>query len=241
MSHSAGSAAHVRPHGKGPVVDGAPQVGRAAQDRRTLILACAAELFATRGVAAATVRDIGDAAGDLSGSLYHYFPSKDAIVGEVLSQFMVGVQRRFAEVARRSPTPEQTVRGLVHATLAVIEAHPHPTAMYQNDRQYLRDRGLLQPVHSASRAVREYWLVALRAGIADGSFRDDMPPEVVYQGPARHPVGDDALAEPERPSTAVFGDLLVGSSSTACGGRRPDRSSPTVGPTITAVEAGAWR
>jgi AcrR family transcriptional regulator len=214
MSHSAGPrtppAADVGPHGKGPVVDDEPQPGGAAQDRRTLILMCAAELFATRGVAAATVRDIGEAAGVLSGSLYHYFPSKDAIVGEVLAQFMADVQRRFADVARRSRTPEQTVRGLVHETLVVIQEHPHPTAMYQNDRQYLRERGLLGAVHSASRAVQEHWLVALRAGIEDGSFRDDVPPEVFYRA-----LRDTLWATMHWPnrknySTPVFGDLLVG-------------------------------
>lgn len=127
---------------------------RPSRARRAAILACSAELFARRGVAATTVRDIGEAAGVLSGSLYHYFPSKDAIAGEVLAGFMDDVQRRFAEVEHRSHTPEETLRGLVHATLAVIEEHPHPTAMYQNDRKYLRDRGLLEPVDSASRAVR---------------------------------------------------------------------------------------
>lgn len=191
-------------------MDEGPQARGSAQDRRTLILACAAELFATRGVAAATVRDIGEAAGVLSGSLYHYFPSKDAIVGEVLAQFMADVNRRFAEVARRSRTPEETVRGLVHETLAVIEEHPHPTAIYQNDRQYLRDRGLLGPVHSASRAVQEHWLVALRGGISDGSFRDDVPPEVFYRA-----LRDTLWATMHWPNrkhycTAAFGDLLVG-------------------------------
>ncbi len=181
-----------------------------ARDRRAVILARSAELFATRGVAATTVRDIGEAAGLLSGSLYHYFPSKDAIVGEVLTHFMCDVQRRFAEVARRSRTPEQTVRGLVHETLAVIEEHPYPTAMYQNDRQYLRDRGLLEPVHNASRAVQEHWLVALRSGIADGSFREDVPPEVFYRA-----LRDTLWATMHWPnrkdhSTAEFGDLLVG-------------------------------
>ncbi|WP_198588015.1 TetR/AcrR family transcriptional regulator [Geodermatophilus chilensis] len=147
------------------VDDPAPSAGiPGSGDRRAAILARSAELFATRGVTATTVRDIGEAAGVLSGSLYHHFRSKDAIVGEVLAEFMADVQHRFAEVARRSRTPEETVRGLVHATLTVIEEHPHPTAMYQNDRQYLRERGLLEPVRSASRAVRDHWLKALEAG-----------------------------------------------------------------------------
>ncbi len=153
---------------------------------------------------------MGEAAGVLSGSLYHYFPSKDAIVAEVLAGFMDDVQRRFAEVARRSRTPDETVRGLIHETLAVIEEHPYPTAIYQNDRQYLRDRGLLAPVDSASRAVRNHWLVALRAGTADGSFRDHIPPEVSYRA-----LRDTLWATmhwPNRRSytTAAFAELLGG-------------------------------
>lgn len=161
--------------------DGRGTTGEPARDRRADILACSAELFATRGVAATTVRDIGQAAGVLSGSLYHHFASKDAIAGEVLAGFMTDVQRRFARAAAESRTPEGTVRALIRETLAVIEQHPHPTAMYQNDRQYLRDRGLLEPVVSASRAVRGHWLTALEAGVADGSFRGDVPPEVAYR------------------------------------------------------------
>jgi AcrR family transcriptional regulator len=192
------------------VVDGRRGVGaQPSRDRRADILAHSAELFATRGVAATTVRDIGEAAGVLSGSLYHYFPSKDAIVGEVLAGFMADVQRRFAEVARRSRTPEEAVRALVHETLAVIEEHPYPTAMYQNDRQYLRDRGLLEPVDSASRAVRGHWLTALEAGIADGSFRGDVPPEVFYRA-----LRDTLWATMHWPnrrsySTAEFAGLLA--------------------------------
>ncbi len=183
---------------------------RLTPDRRGAILARSAELFATRGVAATTVRDIGEAAGVLSGSLYHYFPSKDAIVTEVLAGFMEDVQRRFAEVARRSRTPGETLRGLIHETLAVIEEHPYPTAIYQKDRQYLRDRGLLAPVDSASRAIRNHWLVALRAGTTDGDFRDDVPPEVSYRA-----LRDTLWATMHWPNrkdyaTAAFAEMLGG-------------------------------
>ena len=41
--------------------------------RRRQILDCAAELFARQGVAATTVRQIGEAVGMLSGSLYRYY------------------------------------------------------------------------------------------------------------------------------------------------------------------------
>ncbi|MGY1814101.1 TetR/AcrR family transcriptional regulator [Blastococcus sp. SYSU D00820] len=154
---------------------------RHSPERREEILARSAELFATRGVAATTVRDIGDAAGVFSGSLYHYFPSKHAIVGELLGRFMADIQGRFAAVVERAGSPEETLRGLVLATLQVIDEHPHPTAIYQRDRQYLREHGLLEPVDTASRAVRGHWLAAIEAGVADGSFRDDVPAHVFYR------------------------------------------------------------
>ncbi|WP_425516879.1 TetR/AcrR family transcriptional regulator [Novosphingobium profundi] len=44
-----------------------------------MILAAAAALFAERGYAATSIRDIGEKVGLLGGSLYHYIKSKDAL------------------------------------------------------------------------------------------------------------------------------------------------------------------
>ena len=55
--------------------------------RRDELLAIAAELFAERGFTNTTVRDIADAAGILSGSLYHHFDSKESMVDELLDTF----------------------------------------------------------------------------------------------------------------------------------------------------------
>ena len=153
----------------------------ATSDRRAQILSTSAELFATKGIAATTVRDIGETAGVFSGSLYHYFKSKNAIASEILRLFMEDILRRFDEVGRRTGTPCATVRGMILETLLIIEEHPYPTAIYQNDRQYLRDNGLLEPIDMASRAVRTHWLVAIRAGADAGTFRSDIPPEIFYR------------------------------------------------------------
>ncbi len=151
------------------------------RDRRTEILEIAGELFASRGVGATTVREIGERAGVFSGSLYHYFASKNAIVEEILSAYMRDIQARFAAVAAASASPHDTVRGLIAETLAVIDDHPQPTAIYQQDRQYLRKHDLLGAVDIPSRDVRAFWLDAINEGIADGTFRDDVPAEIFYR------------------------------------------------------------
>jgi AcrR family transcriptional regulator len=56
--------------------------------RRDELLELAAEMFAERGLRATTVRDIADAAGILSGSLYHHFSSKEEMVDEALRSFL---------------------------------------------------------------------------------------------------------------------------------------------------------
>ena len=55
--------------------------------RRSELLAIAAGLFAERGFKNTTVRDIADAAGILSGSLYHHFDSKESMVDEIMRPF----------------------------------------------------------------------------------------------------------------------------------------------------------
>ena len=53
-------------------------------NRRSEILHEAAKIIASKGYASATVRDIADASGILSGSLYHHFDSKDQMLVEIL-------------------------------------------------------------------------------------------------------------------------------------------------------------
>ncbi len=60
------------------------------------MLALSAELFAERGFAGVTVDDIGAAAGVSGPALYHHFPSKEALLGEML----VGISERLLGQAR---------------------------------------------------------------------------------------------------------------------------------------------
>ncbi|OAN59429.1 TetR/AcrR family transcriptional regulator [Sphingobium sp. TCM1] len=51
--------------------------------RRRQILEIAAQLFARKGYRGTSMRDIGEAAGVLGGSLYHHIKSKDALFVEL--------------------------------------------------------------------------------------------------------------------------------------------------------------
>ncbi|MFK4088015.1 TetR/AcrR family transcriptional regulator [Kribbella sp. NPDC020789] len=54
--------------------------------RRERLLDAALEVFAAKGIAATSVKDVAAAAGVTPGLIYHYFESKDALAAGVLAE-----------------------------------------------------------------------------------------------------------------------------------------------------------
>ena len=151
------------------------------QDRRELILSVAAEMFARKGLRATTVRAIADAVGVFSGSLYHYFPSKDAILDEVLTRYLSTIQERYAVVLGSGKSPAECLHDLVVSSLEVAEEQPYATAIYQNEGQYLREMPSFRGIQDAASSIQQTWLQVIEAGVAEGCFRGDIPPWVFYR------------------------------------------------------------
>ena len=149
-------------------------------DRRDVILERAADLFAKQGVAATTVREIAEAVGILSGSLYHHFASKDEIVDAIVSSFMDDLVQRYDAVMAAGDDPHDRLVGLVKASIATSADHPHATEIYQNDARYLQADDGPTIVRQSARAVRNAWISVLEDGAASGAFRNDVPVKVVY-------------------------------------------------------------
>jgi AcrR family transcriptional regulator len=149
-------------------------------DRRDVILERAADLFAKQGVAATTVREIAEAVGILSGSLYHHFASKDEIVDAIVSSFMDDLVSRYDAVMTADTDPEARLVGLVRASIATSADHPHATEIYQNDARYLQAADGPTIVRQSARAVRSAWIQVLEEGAQTGVFRDDVPVKVIY-------------------------------------------------------------
>jgi TetR/AcrR family transcriptional regulator, cholesterol catabolism regulator len=151
------------------------------QDRRAQILATAAEMFARKGVRSTTVREIGDAVGILSGSLYHHFASKDDMVEEIMMSFLDSIRARYTAVLARGLSPAESLRALVGASLQLAVQQPDATALYQNEVRYLREEPRFAKVREATAEVQNAWLAVIEQGVADGSFRDDIAPRVFHR------------------------------------------------------------
>ncbi|MGH3262510.1 MAG: TetR/AcrR family transcriptional regulator [Trebonia sp.] len=186
------------------------------QDRRELIVATAAEMFARKGIRSTTVREIADAVGVLSGSLYHYFASKDDIVREILAGFLDVILARYAEVLAQDNDAARSLREVVLASLQVARQQPDATAIYQNELRYLRQSPQYQEVLVGAADVQRVWLGVIERGVAEGSFRSDISPRIFHRlirdavwlsGRGQHP---DAGCSTEQLADAITSIFLEG-------------------------------
>jgi AcrR family transcriptional regulator len=149
--------------------------------RRDLILREAAGLFAVRGVAGTTVREIADCVGVLSGSLYYHFESKDAIVDALLSSYLGDLRSRYREVTLESLEPRARIERLVHVSMEVVGDHPYANEIYQNDFNLLGKQPRFDYLRAFAAETRKIWLDALNTGLESGVFRSDIDPQVLYR------------------------------------------------------------
>lgn len=150
-------------------------------ERREALVAIAAELFAERGYRATTVRHIGDAAGVLSGSLYHHFDSKETILDELLSSYLEDLLDTYRTIAKSGDEPATVLRELVRASIRSLSEHRAAITVLQNERNYLRTLSRFGHLTKSEEEVRRIWITVLRDGIAAGAFREDLDPVVTYR------------------------------------------------------------
>jgi AcrR family transcriptional regulator len=104
--------------------------GKSAAETRKRILSVAANLFAHKGYANTTVRDIAAGLGISNPSLYHHFPSKADILLELIAEPLACVER--AVVAAMQLEGEARTRCIVGGLLDAIESH-------RTELRYLRE------------------------------------------------------------------------------------------------------
>lgn len=149
--------------------------------RRDELLELSARLFAERGYRATTVRDIADAAGILSGSLYHHFDSKESMVDLVLTGFLDELFGRYEEIVAEGKGPRQTLEAVVVASFEAIDRYPAEVAIYQNEAKYLVGFDRFGYLRDRNRQFRKLWAGILQDGVRAGVFRDDLDIELVYR------------------------------------------------------------
>ena len=152
-----------------------------ARSRRDELLAIAADLFAQRGFKNTTVRDIADAAGILSGSLYHHFDSKESMVDEILLGFQTELFKKYDEILGSDLDARGKVEAVVRVSFEAIDQHHAEVAIFQNDSGYLMEFERFGYLREHNTRFREMWLDLLRGGVESGALRPDVDAELVFR------------------------------------------------------------
>ncbi|MFF9542497.1 TetR/AcrR family transcriptional regulator [Streptomyces albidoflavus] len=160
---------------------GARPAGRTGSDRRAELLRIAARLFATHGYTPTTVRDIADEAGILSGSLYHHFSSKEAMLDEILRDFLGGLLETFTAVEAEAEDPQRALEELVRHSFAAIRNTPEAVALYQSEAAALSGMPGFEYVDRISKKIEKIWLRTLTAGQRAGVFGEGLDVNLTYR------------------------------------------------------------
>jgi len=150
-----------------------------ASSRRDEILSIAAVQFAEHGVASTTVRDIGSAAGILSGSLYHHFESKEQMVVELLLPVMQRQVGHYRAIVAADYGAATALRTLIKIAVAEAAETPSQTRMICNDAQSFSATPALRPVADLLIEAAKLWSSVLERGVATGEFRSNVDARLV--------------------------------------------------------------
>jgi AcrR family transcriptional regulator len=138
--------------------------------RRQQILDIAADLFAQRGFHGVSVADLGAACGVSGPALYKHFPSKDAVLAEMLvsiSEELLSVGRRRVEAAA---TPADAVEALIEWHIEFALAHRALIVVQDRDWSSLADDAR-ERVRTLQREYVDVWAGELRR-VHPGLTRD---------------------------------------------------------------------
>ena len=137
-------------------------------DPRRDILAAAARLFASTGYTATSTRAIADAVGLRQGSLFHYYPRKEAILAELLEETLRPTLDLVELLEQAKFEPTATLWCLVERDVANLSKGPYNAGALQ----------LLPEVRSPQfdwfwrrrESLFDYYRSTVHAGLSSGAF-----------------------------------------------------------------------
>jgi TetR/AcrR family transcriptional regulator, cholesterol catabolism regulator len=155
--------------------DAAPGLTKSERTRQR-ILDSAAQVFAARGYADVSLRDIAEAANTKAGSLYYHFSSKDELVEEVLHHAIEEIHqhvRHAVDALGDSARPADRLRTAIDAhTESVIERTDYAKALLRITSQ------VPDPIRTRhnryARAYGEYWAKLFEEARDAGEIRVDL-------------------------------------------------------------------
>ena len=167
-------------------------------DSRAAILDAAERLFAERGYAATTIKQIGAAGGVNSALLYYYFADKEQLYRAVLERLLSTLMARGGEVFSSARSPEDAIRGLVGVQGELLVTRPHVPRLIARELVDHNAQHVTGQFAQLAAGIFRQLCDLIEQGQRDGVMRPDLDPkfaaistiaQVVYFHIARPAVG----------------------------------------------------
>jgi TetR/AcrR family transcriptional regulator, repressor for uid operon len=142
------------------------------EEKRAEILAAAESCFARGGFHGATIAEICDEARISPGHLYHYFTSKEAIIGTIARAGLDYAQARFAELAEDQDPILALVRELER--LKGLNRSAKSGVLLEVLAEAARNPEIGRILQDTSEAMRRLLAAFLRRGQAHGQIDPDL-------------------------------------------------------------------
>lgn len=152
---------------------------RRGPETRAAIDRAAVRLFAQRGYHAASMREIAAAAGIQPAAIYHWYPSKEAILVRLQDDFMDGLNANVAAAMARQRRPALRLAAAVREHVVFHGIHRREAFVTDSEIRALAPvprRALL----ARRDAYEEIFVTEIRGGVADGSLHSSDPRVAAY-------------------------------------------------------------
>ncbi|HUH59015.1 MAG TPA: TetR/AcrR family transcriptional regulator [Candidimonas sp.] len=142
---------------------------RGDDSRRTDVILTAARLFRQNGYERTTVRELAEAVGLRSGSLFHYFRNKEEILVAVMANGIESVTEAGREVMALHPDPADRLAGLFRLHMASLIRGVGGDAMHAMIYEWRSlSPAARQPIQALSDAYEQLWHKAIDEAVASG-------------------------------------------------------------------------
>jgi len=147
-----------------------------AHDARTAILDSAERLFASRGFAATTIKQIAAESSQNSALIYYYYDSKASLYRHVLERVINEIRSEAAKRLTDDSDPESVITAVVESQVAVLNNRPSLQVLLARELIDWKAAHAEPAIRSLSATLFERLRLAIAAGQGTGAFRADLDP-----------------------------------------------------------------
>jgi len=160
------------------ITDGRSSSRRGPATREAIDRA-AVELFARLGYHATSMRAIAAAAGIQPAAIYHWYPSKEAILIQLQNEFMERLTENVTGAVERQGHPALRLAAAVREHVAYHGLHPREAFVTDSEIRALAEdaRGALVAQRDA---YQDRFVAMIVEGVRDGSLRVSDPRVAAY-------------------------------------------------------------